>query len=230
MRMKTPASDRLAIPPLAALLFAAFWGWPHLAAADEKAAPQSEVRLTFSGLYNGIDPWTDFTITHRPMAQNYQPLMEPSPHTQPVDGGRLGISIKWHEACVTNHGFNGNVTDHTGDLSGAKDEFGGGILFGVTPYSMTFSRPVEIPSFFWTFYKRIDGAKMEGTISIYGKESDTKPLKSVELIYPDEKGYTWREVTAFAGIPISRIVFDPKKSGTGLNIDDMTIRAVPSAP
>jgi hypothetical protein len=182
--------------------------------------------ITFSGLYNGIDPWTDFTVVHRPLPQTYQPLMAPSPNTHPVDGGNLGITIKWENAFVSNHGFNGNVKDHTGDNTGQKNELGGAVLFGFPPFfSMTFSKPVEIPSLFWTYYFP-NPAKKRGTISVYLNPNDTTPAKTVEINYPDQKAYIWREMKDFAGLAISKISFEAGDGPIGLNIDDITIHTV----
>jgi hypothetical protein len=184
--------------------------------------------ITFSGLYNGIDPWTDFTVVHRPLPQTYQPLMAPSPNTHPVDGGNLGITIKWENAFVSNHGFNGNVKDHTGDNTGQKNELGGAVLFGFPPFfSMTFSKPVEIPSLFWTYYFP-NPAKKRGTISVYLNPNDTTPAKTVEINYPDQKAYVWREMKDFAGLAIAKISFQAGDGPIGLNIDDITIHAVTS--
>jgi hypothetical protein len=48
-------------------------------------------------------------------------------------------------------------------------------------------------------------------------------LKTAEVPYHDAQGYVWRELTAFAGLKISKIVFDPRDQITGLNIDDITV-------
>ena len=53
--------------------------------------------------------------------------------------------------------------------------------------------------------------------------ADTTPLKTVEVPRHDTQGYVWRQMTAFAGLKISKIVFDPRDQDTGLNIDDLTI-------
>ena len=178
--------------------------------------------ITFSGLYNGIDPWTNFAVVHRPMPPNYQPLLSPSPRTRPVDGGNLNVTITWDKACVSNHGFNQNVQDHTGDNSGIHHELGGGVLFGTTRYSMSFSKPVEISSLWWTYYSPYTFGAKKGSISVF-KIGDDVPLKSVELNYSDSRGYVWHEMTNFSGMLISKIVFDPGVEGYGLNVDDMVV-------
>jgi hypothetical protein len=178
--------------------------------------------ITFSGLYNGINPWTDFAVVHRPMPSNYQPLLSPSPATRPVDGGNLNVTITWDKACVSNHGFNQNVQDHTGDNSGIHHELGGGVLFGTTRYSMSFSKPVEISSLWWTYYLPYTFGAKKGSISVF-KIGDDVPLKSVELNYSDSRGYVWHEMTNFSGMLISKIVFDPGVEGYGLNVDDMVV-------
>jgi hypothetical protein len=190
---------------------------------------QGSVLITFSGLYNGISPFTDITIAHRPIPPSYQPLREASPNTQPVDGGNLQTKVLWDNAFVSNHGFNPRVVDHTGDNRGAAHELGGGVLFGTSRYQMTFSHPVEIPSLFWTYFI---ATTKTGTISAYGNPGDISPLKVVHLNYPDAKGYVWRELTDFAGLAITRIAFDPGDDthATGLNIDDMTVRTVAATP
>jgi hypothetical protein len=185
--------------------------------------------ITFSGLWNGIDPYTNYTVPHRPIPSNYQPLLGTEPFTKPVDGGDLGIQIGWDTAQCSNHGLNGNVKDHTGDaMPDGKEpnhELGGSVMFALGPCAVTFSKPVEIPSLFWTFYEpaKLPVSK-NGTISVFQDISDTTPLKSVEVPYSDTKGFVWRELTAFEGLKIARIVFDPRGQNTGLNIDDIQIR------
>ncbi len=57
----------------------------------------------------------------------------------------------------------------------------------------------------------------------FGNVGDTTPLKSVEVPYHDAQGYVWRQLTDFAGLKISKIVFDPRDQDTGLNLDDITV-------
>ena len=191
------------------------------------AEPQTAV-ITFSGLWNGINPYTNYAILHRPLPSTYQPLMEAEPFTKPVDGGNLGIQIGWENALCSNHGLNRNVKDHTRDAvtnnETPNQELGGGIMFAEPPLTMTFSKPVEIPSLFWTFYEPPTRPVLKnGTISVFRNITDTTPLKTVEVPYHDTKGYVWRQLTAFAGLKISKIVFDPRDQNTGLNIDDITV-------
>ena len=191
------------------------------------AEPQMAV-ITFSGLWNGINPYTNYAILHRPLPSTYQPLMEAEPFTKPVDGGNLGIQIGWENALCSNHGLNRNVKDHTQDAvtnnETPNQELGGGIMFAEPPLTMTFSKPVEIPSLFWTFYEPPTRPVLKnGTISVFRNITDTTPLKTVEVPYHDTKGYVWRQLTAFAGLKISKIVFDPRDQNTGLNIDDITV-------
>jgi hypothetical protein len=181
--------------------------------------------ITFSGIYNGDHQWTNFAGLHRPMPQTYQPLLSPSPRTDPVDGGNLDVAINWDKAFVSNHGLNQNVEDHTKDSSGVRHELGGAVLFGTSRYSMTFSNPVEISSFWWTYYLPYTFASKKGAISVYKMRDDVVPLKSVELNYSDAKGYVWHEMTNFSGTAISKIVFDPGVEGYGLNVDDMVVHA-----
>jgi len=195
------------------------------------STPQTAV-ITFSGLWNGVDPYTNYAVLHRSLPASYQPLMKAEPFTKPVDGGDLGIHIDWTNPLCSNHGLNANVHDHTGDArptnDGTHHEFGGGILFAEPPCTMTFSQPVEIPSLYWTFYVAPTSPVLKnGTISVYRRATDTTPLKTVEVPYHDTRGYVWRKMTAFAGLTISKIVFDPRGQDTGLNIDDITVRAVP---
>jgi hypothetical protein len=155
--------------------------------------------------------------------------MEAEPFTKPVDGGNLGIRIDWTNALCSNHGLNRNVKDHTGDITansdGSSHEHGGAIMFAEQPCTMAFSKPVEIPSLFWTFYEpRKHPVLKNGTIAVYRNATDTTPVKSVEVPYGDSQGYVWRDITAFAGLTVSKIVFDPGGQDTGLNIDDITIR------
>lgn len=203
------------------LLLAITTPFPAKSADQPPPSPKTAL-ITFSGVYNGTHPWSDISVVHRPMPSNYQPLMEPSPRTTPVDGGDLHTLITWEGACVTNRGYNPHVFDHTGDNGGSRHEWGGGVLFGTSSFAMTFSRPVEIPSLFWTFYIPTTKA---GIISVYRRPGDRLPLKSVELSYPDTKGYVWRQLTGFDGLSIQKITFDPGDDthSTGLNIDDMTI-------
>jgi hypothetical protein len=189
----------------------------------EKHLPDGTATITFSGLFNGINPWTNFAELHRPMPQTYQPLLCPSPRTYPVDGGNLDVTITWDRAFVSNHGLNQNVEDHTGDNSGVHHELGGAVLFGTTHYSMTFSKPVEISSFWWTYYLPYTFGSKKGSISVYEKRDSVVPLKSVELNYSDSKGYVWHQMTNFSGTTISKIVFDPGVEGYGLNVDDMVL-------
>ncbi|HSY43520.1 MAG TPA: hypothetical protein VK811_06380 [Candidatus Acidoferrum sp.] len=191
------------------------------------AEPQKAV-ITFSGLWNGINPYTNFAVLHRPLPSSYQPLMEAEPFTKPVDGGNFGIRIGWDNAKCSNHGLNQNVKDHTRDAVPTNDpsirEFGGGIMFAEGPCTMTFSQPIEIPSLFWTFYEPATRPVLKnGTIAVFRNVADTTPLKSVEVPYHDARGYVWRQLTAFAGLKISKIVFDPRDQDTGLNIDDITV-------
>ena len=191
------------------------------------AEPQKAV-ITFSGLWNGINPYTNFAVLHRPLPSSYQPLMKAEPFTKPVDGGNFGIQIGWDNAKCSNHGLNQNVKDHTRDAVPTNDpsirEFGGGIMFAEGPCTMTFSRPIEIPSLFWTFYEpAIRPVPKNGTIAVFRNVADITPLKSVEVPYHDAQGYVWRQLTAFAGLKISKIVFDPRDQNTGLNIDDITV-------
>lgn len=189
--------------------------------------PQTAV-ITFSGLWNGLNPYTNYAILHRPMPSTYQPLMEAEPFTKPVDGGDFGIRIGWNNAHCSNHGLNQNVKDHTGDAVKTNDpsnpELGGGIMFAEGPCTMTFSEPVEVPSLFWTFYEPATRPVLKnGTIAVFRNVADATPLKSVEVPYHDAQGYVWRQLTAFAGLKISKIVFDPRDQDTGLNIDDITV-------
>lgn len=188
-----------------------------------KAPLESTATITFSGLYNGINPWTNFAVVHRPMPPTYQPLLSPSPRTRPVDGGNLNVAITWDKACVSNHGFNQNVRDHTGDNSGIHHELGGGVLFGTSRYSMSFSKPVEISSFWWTYYLPYAFGAKKGSISVFKMRDDVIPLKSMELDYFDSRGYVWHEMTNFSGMLISKMVFDPGIEGYGLNVDDMVV-------
>jgi len=201
---------------------------PSVDGAAHTPKSQSAI-ITFSGLWNGVSPYTNDADLHRPMPSTYQPLMEAEPHTKPVDGGSFGIRIGWENAYCSNHGLNGSVRDHTGDaviVSGAPSrELGGGVMFALGQSTMTFSRPVEIPALFWTFYEPATQPVLEnGTIAVYRNASDKTPLKSVEVPYPDAQGYAWHQLTSFAGLKISKIVFDPRGQGTGLNIDDITVQ------
>ena len=204
-------------------------GWSFAIVAMADSSPHTAV-ITFSGLWNGIQPYTNYAVLHRPLPSTYQPLMEAEPFTKPVDGGNLGIRIDWTNALCSNHGLNRNVKDHSRDATVSNDgsghELGGGIMFAERPCTMAFSKPVEIPSLFWTFYEpRKHPVLKNGTIAVYRNATDSTPLKSVEVPYSDPQGYVWREITAFAGLTISKIVFDPGGQDTGLNIDDITIRA-----
>jgi hypothetical protein len=58
---------------------------------------------------------------------------------------------------------------------------------------------------------------------VFQKVADTTPLKSLEVPCHDTQGYVWRPMTAFAGLKISKIVFDPRDQDTGLNLDDLTV-------
>jgi len=185
--------------------------------------------ITFSGLWNGVDPYTNYAALHRPMPSTYQPLMDVEPFTKPADGGNFGIRIGWGTAQCSNHGLNHSVLDHTrdatpdGKISG--HELGGGVMFALESCSITLSKPVEIPSLYWTFYEAPTGPVLNnGTISVFQNVSDTTPLKSVEVPYHDTKGFVWRKLTAFAGLKVTKIVFNPRGQNTGLNIDDIAVR------
>ena len=193
------------------------------------ASEQQAAVITFSGLWNGINPYTNETDLHRPMPSTYQPLIAAEPHTKPVDGDRLGIQIAWDNLYCSNHGLNPAVKDHTGDAAKVSEtphqELGGGVMFALGQGSMTFSKPVQIPSLYWTFYEGPAQPVLNiGTISVFRNASDQTPLKSVEVRYNEPRGYVWRQLTAFTGLKISKIVFDPRGQGTGLNIDDITVR------
>ena len=199
-----------------------------LAAALALNSSPRTVVITFSGLWNGVDPYTNYAAPHRPIPSNYQPLLEAEPFTRPVDGGDLNIRIGWDTAQCSNHGLNGNVKDHTGDAVPNKDsnhELGGGVMFALGQCAVTFSKPVEIPSLFWTFYEPAKRpVSKNGTITVFRDISDTTPLKTVEVPYPDQQGYVWRKLAAFEGLKISKIVFDPRGQNTGLNVDDIQVR------
>jgi hypothetical protein len=195
-----------------------------------KGAPRSAL-ITFSGLWNGVNPYTNYTVLHRPIPSDYQPLMKAEPFTKPVDGADFGIRIEWDTAQTSNHGLNGSVTDHTGDaVLNDKDpnhELGRGVMFALGPCAVTFSKSIEIPSLFWTFYESsTQRVAYSGTIAVFRNISDTTPLMSVEVPYHDDKGYVWKKLTAFAGLKIAKISFDPRGQNTGLNIDDISIKLV----
>jgi hypothetical protein len=201
--------------------------WPPTISSAVASEPKMAV-ITFSGLWNGINPYTNYAVLHRPLPSTYQPLMEAEPFTKPVDGANFGIRIGWDNAHCSNHGLNRNVKDHTGDAvtnnGSSNQELGGGIMFAEGPCTMTFSRPIEIPSLFWTFYEPATQPVLKnGTIAVFRNVDDTTPLKSVEVPYHDSQGYVWRQMTSFAGLKISKIVFDPRDQDTGLNIDDITV-------
>jgi hypothetical protein len=192
-------------------------------------APLRTAIITFSGLWNGVNPYTNYTVVHRPIPSDYQPLMGAQPFTRPVDGANFDVRIGWDTAQCSNHGLNNSVLDHTGDAvsvgKGPGRELGRGVMFALEPCTVTFSKPVEIPSLYWTFYETAtQPVASNGTISVFRNIADTEPVKSVEVPYHDAKGYVWRELTAFAGLNISKIRFDPRGQNTGLNIDDITIR------
>jgi hypothetical protein len=185
--------------------------------------------ITFSGLWNGVAPYTNYSVLHRPIPSDYQPLMEAEPFTKPVDGGKFDIRIGWDTAQSSNHGLNRNVVDPTRDAIPdgkiSNHELGGGVMFALGPCAVTFSKPIEIPSLYWTFYEPATGAVLNnGTIAVFRNISHTTPLKSVEVPYHDIKGFVWRKLTEFAGMKISKIVFDPRGQNTGLNIDDISVR------
>lgn len=201
--------------------------WLPAIGVASTSEPRTAV-ITFSGLWNGVNPYTNYAVLHRPLPSTYQPLMAAEPFTKPVDGSDFGIQIGWNNALCSNHGLNRNVKDHTRDAVTKSEkpnqELGGGIMFAERPLTMTFSKPVEIPSLYWTFYEPATRPVVNnGTIAVFQNVSDTTPLKSVEVPYQDAQGYVWRQMTAFAGLKISKIVFDPRGQGTGLNIDDITV-------
>jgi hypothetical protein len=132
------------------------------------------------------------------------------------------------QRALFHHGLNRNVKDHTGDAvtnnESSNQELGGGIMFAEGPCTVTFSSPIEIPSLFWTFYEPATRPVLKnGTIAVFRNVADTMPLKSVEVPYHDAQCYVWRQLTAFAGLKISKIVFDPSDQDTGLNIDDIMV-------
>jgi len=228
---KAGAGNSLRLRAARAALAALCWASALVAAAAP--APSAAV-ITFSGLWNGIDPYANYPVLHRPLPSTYQPLMQAQPFTKPADGGNLGIRIEWINALCSNHGLNRNVRDHTGDTTGKNEgsnhELGGGVMFAERPCTMAFGKPVEIPSLFWTFYEPPKHPVLKnGTIAVFRSGTDTKPLKSVEVPYHDATGYVWREIAAFTGLTISKIVFDPGGQDTGLNIDDITIQVSPQS-
>jgi hypothetical protein len=58
---------------------------------------------------------------------------------------------------------------------------------------------------------------------VFRNVADATPLKSLEVPCHYTQGYVWRQMTAFAGLKISKIVFDPRDQNTGFNIDDTTV-------
>jgi len=61
---------------------------------------------------------------------------------------------------------------------------------------------------------------------IYQIFYEKKPAKTVEINYPDQKAYVWREMKDFARLAISKISFEAGDGPVGLNIDDITIHTV----
>ncbi len=181
--------------------------------------------ITFSGLYDS--PSTEPLQVEIPAS--YQPLRDPSPRTVPADGKSFHVTMAWEHAFASNRGANPGVHDHTGDDQSDDKSLGGGVLFGIHPFSVSFDQPVEIPSLFWTYYVGGGGAPLVGKISAYRNAADTTAVKSVEINYQDEQGYVWREITGFTGLRISKLAFDPGDGSDerlhALNIDDITVRA-----
>lgn len=183
--------------------------------------------ITFSSLFDGTVAANGAKAQQRPLTQSYQPLMQVSPDGKPADGGNLQVTITWDNAATSNPCANHLVSDHTGDNSGTDKEIAGGVLFGGAPFTMTFDKPVKIPSFFWTFYSGAGGTQEKGTVTVYTNATDTTPAKSIDITYGDAVGYIWREEKGLADLPITKIVFDP--GGKALNIDDITVQTAEAA-
>jgi hypothetical protein len=70
-----------------------------------------------------------------------------------VDGGPLDVSVTW-DGVMSSAGtpYNGAITDHTGDSAGmiAYDD-------GESTMTIEFSKPVEIPSFYYSYYDNSAG-------------------------------------------------------------------------
>lgn len=178
--------------------------------------------ITFSGLVNGIDSVTDPELTAEgAIPQSYQPLLNAMPNTRPVDGGPLQVAIRWEDAHASSLKFNRGVRDCSGDFTEDGSLSKGGVMFGSKPFSLIFDRPVELPSLFWTCYKKPPADALPCTISVFVNPTDASPLKTVKLIYTASKGYLWSEEKGFAGLVITKITFDP--AGRALNIDDITV-------
>jgi len=76
-------------------------------------------------------------------------------------------------------------------------------FFNTEPFGMSFSQPVEIPSFFWTYYVNSPENQRHGKISAYAHVNDSVPIKILNVDYPEKNKLPWREIKDLAGIPIS---------------------------
>jgi len=233
-----PASQTSArfIKPWLSVLLLASETTPPVVPVPDTTSVSSAV-ITFGGLYNKANTVMGAPIAQASMPSSYQPLSMSYPQTKPIDGGNVGRMIIWDNVNVSNHGANPGVSDHSGDSDPADGTLGGGVIFGTSPYSMTFSQPVEIPSLFWTYYAAYPDVAKKGTISVYANAGDSTPVKTVELTYSDPAAYAWHGMTDFAGMQISKIVFSPgtrtNGDGMALNIDDITVKlkdAIPAKP
>lgn len=185
--------------------------------------------ISFSGLVNGVNSAKDPELTSQmAIPQSYQPLLNLFTNTNPADGGPIGVEINWEGANFSCPKFNAGVKDYSGDYTIDGAPSNGGVMFSNASFSMIFNKPIDLDGFVWTYYGRVAAGAEPGSISVYAKVTDAIPLKVIKLVYPDDKGYIWREDKSFAGIAITKIVFVP--SGGALNIDDLAIRLPKSKP
>ena len=212
-----------AIQPIIDQFVAPKGGSPALVAATSPTDGDTAL-ITFSGLYNTPDAGP----LQGEIPASYQPLRDSFPRIVPADGKNLHVTITWDHALSSNRGANAGVHDHTGDDQADDKSLGGGVMFGTVPFSVSFDRPVEISSLFWTYYVGGGGTPLVGKISAYRNVDDTTPVRSVEISYQEEQGYVWQEKTSFAGLLITKLVFDPGDGSDAclraLNIDDITVR------
>jgi hypothetical protein len=138
-----------------------------------------------------------------------------------VDGGPLDVSVTW-DGVMSSAGtpYNGAITDHTGDSAGmiAYDD-------GESTMTIEFSKPVEIPSFYYSYYDN-----SAGTLPLFQAYTHIGDAIAVDTFAGDYPGgaYNWQQETGFGGIPVQEVKFSGD-GGDYLSLDDIAVTPEPSS-
>ena len=173
--------------------------------------------LTFGTLNNGVNTVNDPEAAFfNPVPAEYQPLNTTYTPTagSAQDGFNIGVTITWNNVLAAN----GGAYDHTGDTPK-------GVIFntGGNTFSLSFNKPVAIPSFYFGL-----GADpgATATFNVYSDAAGTNLLRSSTVTYTAGTQYAPVLTTVTAGLNnIQDIVFI---SNSNLTVDDITAVPEPS--